>query len=128
MKPQAQPPIFFHHIDPGHSWFAVKRELLIGVGVLHLTSPYSYQRGDTVYLEEDCDAPRFFAAYSKYVGAFRIRESVCGVGNRESSPIRGYASLQVTEHERRVSTVCAEYQAQMAALKDAGRLEVVIIR
>ena len=48
---------FKFYSDPGHGWMAVKRTLLVEYGVLDRISFYSYQRGDTVYLEEDCDAP-----------------------------------------------------------------------
>ena len=45
------------YTDPGHGWGAVKRDLLVKLGLVpHITS-YSYQRGLTVYLEEDCDLP-----------------------------------------------------------------------
>ena len=41
--------------DPSHSWGKVKREVLLGLGVEHLISEYSYQLRNNVYLEEDCD-------------------------------------------------------------------------
>ena len=37
--------------DPSHGWLSVKRRLIGGTDI----SPYSYQRGQTVYLEEDSD-------------------------------------------------------------------------
>jgi hypothetical protein len=45
-----------YYTDPGHGWVAVKRHYLIGANIQDRVSAYSYQRGDTVYLEEDCDA------------------------------------------------------------------------
>ena len=48
--------ITYHH-DPAHGWMEVKRELLTTLGIPHLISSYSYQKGDRVFLEEDCDAP-----------------------------------------------------------------------
>jgi len=50
------------YTDPGHGWFAVKRADCEALGILEKISPYSYQRGRTVYLEEDCDASLYFAA------------------------------------------------------------------
>lgn len=41
--------------DPGHSWGKVKRIVLHNLGIANNISSYSYQRGDYVYLEEDCD-------------------------------------------------------------------------
>lgn len=42
--------------DPGHGWVKVSREKLAKLGMLTSISPYSYQRGKWVFLEEDCDA------------------------------------------------------------------------
>ena len=41
--------------DPGHAWGKIKRDVLHNLGVAHRISSYSYQFGDNVYLEEDCD-------------------------------------------------------------------------
>ena len=51
-----------YYTDPGHGWFAVKRADCEALGILDRISHYSYQRGRTVYLEEDCDASLYFAA------------------------------------------------------------------
>lgn len=48
--------------DPGHGWLAIKRSVLIAEGLLNHISSYSYQRGQTVYLEEDCDMSKVLAA------------------------------------------------------------------
>lgn len=50
------------YADPGHGWLAVKRDMLTELGINDKITPYSYQRGRTVYLEEDCDASTFLAA------------------------------------------------------------------
>jgi len=42
--------------DPGHGWVAVKRKIVYDMDLAGKISPYSYQRGQTVYLEEDLDA------------------------------------------------------------------------
>lgn len=57
-------PIVFY-TDPGHGWCAVKRSQLVALGIEAQISPYSYQRGGTVYLEEDCDASVYFAALKR---------------------------------------------------------------
>lgn len=57
----ARKPVVFY-TDPGHGWCAVKRVDLIALGIEGQVSPYSYERGGTVYLEEDCDASLYFAA------------------------------------------------------------------
>lgn len=48
--------------DPGHGWLAVKRKLVQELNLLNKITLYSYQKGDTVYLEEDCDASVFMDA------------------------------------------------------------------
>lgn len=42
--------------DSGHGWARVKRPLLTRLGIADKITYFSYQRGDWVYLEEDCDA------------------------------------------------------------------------
>jgi hypothetical protein len=48
--------------DPGHGWLEVPRAELDALGIAHKISPYSYQRDDMAYLEEDCDFAVFHAA------------------------------------------------------------------
>ena len=50
--------------DPGHGWLEVPRSLLSELGILEEITTYSYQKKELVYLEEDCDASRFFEAYN----------------------------------------------------------------
>lgn len=47
--------------DPGHGWGRVKKSVLRELGIADRISHYSYENGDSVYLEEDCDFPLFFA-------------------------------------------------------------------
>lgn len=72
--------------DPGHGWLSVKRAYLNELGIEHLITPYSYQRGASVYLEEDCDAPRFCAAAKDYGWEIKFKESYTD----KRSPIRSY--------------------------------------
>jgi hypothetical protein len=51
--------------DPGHGWGAVKRTLLESLGIADQVSSYSYQRGKTVYLEEDCDLSLLIRAFKE---------------------------------------------------------------
>lgn len=48
--------------DPGHGWAAVKRKLLIELGIINNITSFSYQKGNTVYLEEDLDLNTFLHA------------------------------------------------------------------
>lgn len=41
--------------DPSHAWGKCRRDVCVNLGIADSISPYSYQRGDYVYLEEDVD-------------------------------------------------------------------------
>lgn len=55
--------VYVLHTDPGHGWLAVKRQELTDLSIADKITTYSYVKGGTVYLEEDCDLSTFFAAY-----------------------------------------------------------------
>jgi len=59
---------FAFHTDPGHGWLEVDWTDLKAVDLNPTDfSRCSYRRGNTFYLEEDCDAPKFAAAFeAKY--------------------------------------------------------------
>lgn len=48
--------------DPGHGWCRVRRAEKLFQKVAHLISGFSYQRGQYVYLEEDCDLAEYYYA------------------------------------------------------------------
>ena len=50
---------FYFYTDPGHGWLEVPRGLLAELGISDKVSDYSYQRGESVFLEEDCDYSLF---------------------------------------------------------------------
>ena len=77
--------MYVFHSDPGHAWLAVKRTELIRLGILSQISSCSYQKGNTVYLEEDCDAPLFIKAKKERNEPYPTRESF-----QENTPIRSY--------------------------------------
>ncbi len=77
--------------DPGHGWGAVKRKVLIDMGIADKISSYSYQKGDTVYLEEDCDLPKLTTALS--VKGIWIEHKEKHTDRR--SPIRSYESYRI---------------------------------
>jgi hypothetical protein len=77
------------YADAGHGWLAVKRDLLTALGIADKITPFSYQRGKTVYLEEDCDCATFTLAME----TAKIRWSIDGDARYSNrSPIRSYAS------------------------------------
>ena len=77
------------YADPGHGWLAVKIEELMQLGIITQISSYSYMRGATAYLEEDCDASLFFNAYKDKYGS-DPKHTYRHTNNR--SPIRNYDS------------------------------------
>ncbi|MEQ1674719.1 MAG: hypothetical protein ABL865_06780 [Candidatus Nitrotoga sp.] len=60
--------VFDIYTDPGHGWMAIKKQLLVNLEIASKITSFSYQRGDTAYLEEDCDISIFFDAYLKHTG------------------------------------------------------------
>jgi hypothetical protein len=66
---------------------------LIRLGIIEKITPYSYQRGDTVYLEEDCDASTFLQAKKDRSESIETRES----NHHRYSPIRGYARFSLQQ-------------------------------
>ena len=54
--------------DAGHEWLAVKLSYVVSLGIKDKISSYSYVKGNTVYLEGDCDAAEFFNAYRAQFG------------------------------------------------------------
>jgi hypothetical protein len=51
-----------YYQDAGHGWLAVKRKMLTELNLSNEITGYSYQKGQTVYLEEDYDAYIFVRA------------------------------------------------------------------
>ena len=81
--------------DPAHGWIAVPRQWLTAFGIAGDISGYSYQRGETVYLEEDQDATTFDRA-AKAEG---YRLFVDHRNTNVLSPIRFYDRYDGTSEE-----------------------------
>lgn len=75
--------------DPGHGWVAVKRSLLYELNLQNKISGYSYQKGNTVYLEEDRDASLLIQALKDNQIEFTIQSS----NSDKRSVIRSYESF-----------------------------------
>jgi hypothetical protein len=76
------------HSDPGHGWLAVKLSELKMLGIATDISSYSYVKGKTAYLEEDCDMMAFLKA-AKTKG---IDVDIRSGPQRDRSPIRSFRS------------------------------------
>jgi hypothetical protein len=92
---------FTFHSDPGHAWLEVTSADLSEVGLAPASfSRFSYQDGETFYLEEDCDATVFLDAHAKLhgKGAVSFNEQF-----KDPTPIRDMASLADSRWHRRIS-------------------------
>lgn len=87
--------IFYFYDDPGHGWLAVPRKLLLELGIAAQITHYSYQRNETVYLEEDCDYPVFLEALKDAGIVPVIRERHAD----RRSKIRSYDSYRLCNWE-----------------------------
>ncbi len=82
---------FNYYTDAGHGWIAVKRELLNSLGLANRITPFSYMKGQTVYLEEDQDAALFLNVLKDSGVVYKLVEKY-----RNRSPIRNYSNYSVT--------------------------------
>ena len=79
---------FKMHSDPGHGWLAVSANHIFELDLQDKISPYSYQKGKTIYLEEDMDASTFLKAYEE---RYKVKpEIVCLSPKNKNHPIRSY--------------------------------------
>ena len=77
------------YIDPGHGWLKVPRKELHELGIADRITPYSYQRGEWVYLEEDGDLSTFANAHPRWSEVKQIAHH-----GQRLSRIRGYQRYQ----------------------------------
>lgn len=86
--------------DSGHGWAKVKRSELVSLLICGEISSFSYEHGDYVYLEEDCDLGKYIDALKKYNTGIEIkfkehhtnRRSKIRSYYRYSSPIKTFIS------------------------------------
>lgn len=78
-----------YHTDPAHGWLEVNRADLDALDISHRITPYSYEKGSSVYLEEDCDASLFMDTAKAAGWVFNITEAYA-----DPSPVRSYARYQ----------------------------------
>ncbi|NDH07496.1 hypothetical protein EBX93_16520 [bacterium] len=76
--------------DPGHAWAAVKIAQLEKLGIADKISAYSYMRGQSAYLEEDCD----LSVYLQALKDKGIEYSFIEKHTEKRHPIRSYASYK----------------------------------
>ncbi len=76
--------------DPGHGWVSVKLQTLIDLGIADKISYYSYMRGSSAYLEEDCDLGLLYQACDSR----GLKIDLTTKHTNKRSPIRSYATYK----------------------------------
>ena len=77
--------------DPGHGWLEVPETALAKVGLSVADfSLYSYRHNGKLYLEEDCDAPKFFEAWEPKFGKLEYKRVY-----QTRTRIRGYDRIRI---------------------------------
>jgi hypothetical protein len=84
--------------DAGHAWLRVAREELHELDIAEEVSGYSYEYGDWVYLEEDCDMRKFLQAKGVMKAGQWLDENVT-VHESKRSRVRGYPFYKVRKGE-----------------------------
>ena len=81
--------VFHCYNDPGHGWLKVPHSVLHDMNLkLADFSGYSYYSKQALFLEEDCDMPKFLNAYLLVYGRKPVlREHYC---NNDSNVRRKY--------------------------------------
>jgi len=78
--------------DPGHAWARVAKSKLVKLGIADKISPYSYQKGENAFLEEDCDLSTLISALrAKGYTDIKFNES----HTNKQSKIRGYDTFRI---------------------------------
>lgn len=81
--------------DPGHGWLKVQRSELRDLGIEHKISSFSYQEGQDVYLEEDCDISIFANAKLGKNYAFSLfSPGTVEMVYHENTPVRTYSHFR----------------------------------
>lgn len=81
----------YFHADSMHGWLAVKRKEVDALGLADKISGFSYQKGATVYLEEDQDLPLFKTAVEAAGDTLEVKDAKVV----KRSNIRGFKSFTV---------------------------------
>lgn len=72
--------------DPGHGWVRFPKSRLVKLGIADKITPYSYQRGENAFLEEDCDLSLLVTTLRERGYEVKFK----GTSSNRQSKIRGY--------------------------------------
>ena len=81
---------FKFHSDAANGWLAVKRDMLYKLKIEHKITRFSYQKGSTVYLEEDLDMTTFINAFTAANG---YKPMIIDQPSVQRAMIRSYESF-----------------------------------
>lgn len=76
-----------HYSDASHGWVAVKHQTLKALNIADKITPFSYMKGGTAYLEEDCDYSTLVTALKASNTPYTVEEAP---QSRGQHPIRYY--------------------------------------
>lgn len=74
----------YFYTDAAHGWLRVSMTEARELGILDQVSSFSYTDGVDLYLEEDCDAPKYIKAVQSRGDVLEFSERYCD----GDSPIR----------------------------------------
>lgn len=74
-----------YHTDPGHGWIEMSWDVFQSLDISESISSYSYMNNNSVFLEEDCDAPAAIKRLKEMGFTVELVESY-----KENTPIRHY--------------------------------------
>lgn len=97
--------MYYFHTDARHGWLAVKIKELHELGLIHKISKYSYIRGLTAYLEEDCDMNAFINAWQVKHSTYFDFKTMVKTFHQHHSPIRSYERYAVYRAEEIVKKI-----------------------
>lgn len=76
--------------DPGHAWARFSKRRLARLGIADKISAYSYQNGESAFLEEDCDLSTLLTALKDRGYTVKFKEN----HTNKTSKIRRYSSYR----------------------------------
>ena len=86
------------HNDAAHGWLKVTHQEINALGITGISS-FSYQDKTFAYLEEDCDARKWFdamlAAFPETFTKQELNESIPNIDDGRYSPIRRKSRFSV---------------------------------
>jgi len=114
------------HNDGGHGWLAVKRSLLKELGIFNEVSSCSYQKGSTVYLEEDCDVSLLAEALRKQKGILKLEDFFeIKSSYKDVSPVRSYGVFNPNKVEKFTQGLRIDVYGKAYIVESVGKKVIV---